>query len=204
MWDIFRPYIWDHKWLQSNVKYVTHYGKNKVDVKSVFVDDYMVHSFTKELVKRCTTNDQKAYMIWKWVKHNIKYKSDYKLHGVKEYWQTPHETYFNKTGDCEDGAILMVKMWRYAGIPAYQCKLAAGYVEVDYKPVGHAYAIYLKEYTNKFIIMDWCYWAGKVPARWRFNKSHADCPEYQEIWWTSNDKNSWAQHDIIIRDGLHD
>ena len=122
----------------------------------------------------------------------------------KPYWQTPIETFINKLGDCEDGAILMVRMWLDAGIPAYQCKLCAGYVDVDYKLVGHAYAIYLKEHTNNWIIMDWCYWAGKVPARWRFNKSHADSPEYREIWWTSNDKISWAQHDIVIKDGLHD
>jgi len=203
-WDVFVPYIWNHKWLQSKVMYPTISGKRKVDIKSVFMYNYLLQGVAKNITKNCKTNDQKAYKIWQWVTKNIRYQSDYRMHKRREYWQIPSDTYLSLKGDCEDGAILMVRMWLDAGIPAHQCKLCAGYVEVNKKAVGHAYAIYLKEHTKDWIIMDWCYWQHKIPSRWRFNKSHADCPEYKEIWWTTNDKISWAQHDIIMRDGLHD
>jgi len=203
-WDVFVPYIWNHKWLQSKVVYRTKTGKINVDVKSVFMYNYGISCFAKTLTKDCKTNDAKAYKIWQWVTKNIVYKSDFKLHNIKEYWQTPDETYISRFGDCEDASILMIRMWLDAGIPAYQCKLCAGYVDVNGKAVGHAYPIYLKEHTDKWIIMDWCYWQHKVPARWRASKQHKDCPEYKEIWWTTNDIISWAQHDVIMKDGLHD
>lgn len=44
---------------------------------------------------------------WYWVATNIKYKSDKDVHGRSEEWQTPEQTFYRKTGDCEDFAGLL-------------------------------------------------------------------------------------------------
>jgi predicted transglutaminase-like cysteine proteinase len=61
-----------------------------------------------------------------WVYSNIKQASDYDLHGVNDYWQTPTETLALKAGDCEDFSILVVSMLRAYGIPKDQVYVAVG------------------------------------------------------------------------------
>lgn len=54
--------------------------------------------------------------IAKWLKKNIKYQSDPKAHGERDYWQTPEETMVLRTGDCEDFAFLAQAMLKQVGI----------------------------------------------------------------------------------------
>ena len=42
------------------------------------------------------------------VVNNIKYKTDYEIWGIKDYWQSPKQTYNLRVGDCEDKAILLM------------------------------------------------------------------------------------------------
>ena len=62
-----------------------------------------------------------------WVFSNVSEASDYALHRVNDYWQTPVETLTLKAGDCEDFAILMVSLMRAYGVPKDQVYVAVGY-----------------------------------------------------------------------------
>jgi predicted transglutaminase-like cysteine proteinase len=64
--------------------------------------------------------------MWLWVYSNIKQTSDFALHGVSDYWQTPTETLALKAGDCEDFAILMVSLLRAYCVPQDQVYVAVG------------------------------------------------------------------------------
>jgi predicted transglutaminase-like cysteine proteinase len=61
-----------------------------------------------------------------WVSSNVRYKTDYKVHGVSDYWQLPIETIEYGTGDCEDIAILMCTFLRAAGIPDNEVYVTIG------------------------------------------------------------------------------
>lgn len=90
-----------------------------------------------------------AHDFFYWVEDNIKYRWDDEKDadaepgdligdnrpGV-EYWQTPHETWLERAGDCEDTAILQVAFYNYFGISAYIAS-----VNTETKVVDHAIAI---------------------------------------------------------------
>ena len=44
--------------------------------------------------------------IDRWIRENITYTTDIEKHGYDNNWQTPLETYEDRSGDCEDTAIL--------------------------------------------------------------------------------------------------
>lgn len=48
----------------------------------------------------------KVRYVTQFVDMNIKYNSDADIYGVEEYWATPIETLYLRTGDCEDKAVL--------------------------------------------------------------------------------------------------
>jgi len=73
-----------------------------------------------------------------WVAANIEYKTDEEQWGVDEYWQTPEETLFLRTGDCEDFAILLCTLLRAYGIGEEQIYVTIG---VDNEGYGHAFLI---------------------------------------------------------------
>lgn len=73
-----------------------------------------------------------------WVYSNIKQDSDFALHGVSDYWQTPAETLVLRAGDCEDFAILTVSMMRAYGVPQDQVYIAVG---TDTNKDWHAFVI---------------------------------------------------------------
>ena len=73
-----------------------------------------------------------------WVAAHIEYKTDEEQWGVEEYWQTPEETLFLCTGDCEDFAILLCTLLRAYGISGEQIYVAVG---IDDDGYGHAFLI---------------------------------------------------------------
>jgi predicted transglutaminase-like cysteine proteinase len=75
--------------------------------------------------------------IRNWVADNIAYKPDKEQWG-KDYWQTPEETLFCGTGDCEDFSILLCSLLRAYGIDAQQVYVALG---VNGAQDGHAFVI---------------------------------------------------------------
>ena len=102
------------------------------------------------------------------VKKMLTYMSDMSVWSVPEYWQAPSETINKKTGDCEDGAILIVTLARINGIPAERIFLSCGNVDYNKKKVGHAYVTYLGNDGAEYIL-DWCYFydGRRIPTRKR-------------------------------------
>jgi transglutaminase-like putative cysteine protease len=104
-----------------------------------------------------------------WVANNIDYKSDEDRWG-EDYWQTPEETLYYNTGDCEDFSTLLCSLLRAYGIDAEQVYVALG---IDAEEYGHA-----------FLIEDWYHdgewWRieSQAPAS-RPPKAHPD-PELYE------------------------
>jgi hypothetical protein len=75
--------------------------------------------FFVSLIFSCTVNYQEKLDVpefdnieeaYKWVKNNIKYEDDISQFGKNNYWQYPEQTLYNKKGDCEDKAILLLKI----------------------------------------------------------------------------------------------
>jgi transglutaminase-like putative cysteine protease len=64
----------------------------------------------------------------------------------RDFWQTPTETLYLQTGDCEDGAILYVALLRALGYPVY----FGVYVKLSGK--GHVFA--WVEVAKSWV--DWC------------------------------------------------
>jgi len=57
-----------------------------------------------------------AWSILCWVHQNVVYMTDQEKWGIPEYWQPPHITLEDRTGDCEDYTILfMYLMYYYLG-----------------------------------------------------------------------------------------
>jgi len=71
-----------------------------------------------------------------WMRKNIEYKSDIVIYGVKNYTQTPSETYRLKTGDCEDISLLFAYWFlKY-------CNIDVDIVLLYSTQSGHAYVAY--------------------------------------------------------------
>jgi hypothetical protein len=100
--------------------------------------------------------------IRNWVADNIDYKSDQERWGG-DYWQTPEETLFYRTGDCEDFSILLCSLLRAYGIPAERVYVTLG---VDGSDDGHS-----------FLIEDW-YSGGE----WRRIESQAPAQVSSVAW----------------------
>lgn len=79
--------------------------------------------------------DLDSYSIW--LVKNIDYKSE-----IGDYWQSPEQTFKNKTGDCEDIAILNHQILKQLGIKS----------KLYYLNQGHIVSIV--ENNNKFILID--------------------------------------------------
>jgi len=119
------------------------------------------------------------------VKRLLTYMSDVSIWAVPEYWQVPSETINKKTGDCEDGAILIVTLARINGIPAKRIFLSCGNVDYNKKKVGHAYVTYLGNDGAEYIL-DWCYFydGRRIPTR---KRNWYDDRYFMPRWFFGND-----------------
>lgn len=93
---------------------------------------------------------------------------------------------------CEDGAILLANMLVVAGIPNWKIRVNAGFVvePITKMQVGHAYLTFFDEINEKWVILDWCYYPNlkKIEDRGEYKKEKM----YDKIWFSFNDKFSWA------------
>ncbi len=73
------------------------------------------------------------YKIEQWVINNIEYKLDRENYGMLEYWALPSLTLARGTGDCEDGAFLIMSLGLNAGVDPNRLRFYAGKVKAyDY------------------------------------------------------------------------
>lgn len=144
--------------------------------KAVSLSDWLeeqVQNPTKELIEFADsintgkTYDETVRNVLIRVIKEIKYIADDAKWEIPEKWATAHETltltttttkgtyYPAKSGDCEDGAILMYVICRLKGVPANRFLLFAG----DVKGGGHCWLGYKPSFAPwLFTFMDWCYW----------------------------------------------
>jgi predicted transglutaminase-like cysteine proteinase len=99
-------------------------------------------------------DDAKARKCLAWVKQNVVYTSDKVVWKMDEYWQTPEETLKLKTGDCEDGAILLYVLMKKNGFTDDQIFITCGAVVGG----GHCYVVYVSNKDAVHYVLDWCYW----------------------------------------------
>jgi len=208
-YDTFRPILdktlalfWNNQWAETTVLHNVR-GKGMVDVRDFINGDTDEQVLEMQEIANqfiSLSNDEKAFALLKWVHWWVTYKRDPLRKKMPEYWQNAYETFKDKEGDCEDGAILLLKLCRLAGIPAFRIKLVGGDVEsptdVD-KDVGHCYCIYLSEKYNRWFTLDWCYWYESCMNDYEL-LAHSDRTKYHAIWWTLNDERAWAQYHLMV------
>ena len=193
------PTYWNNKWKKSKILYETISLGENVDVRTILEPTNAKIIVEGKKIRGLLSDDEVALNCLRYVVANIRYLSDKTKYQKVEYWQPAPSTYQLKTGDCEDGAILLMKLMEAAGIPAWRRKLCCGWVVSGTKKGGHAYVIYLAD-DFKWYCMDWCYWPLDSISCF-LKKSHSERKQYLDIWWTFNEEFSWCQHDTIIKRG---
>ena len=103
------------------------------------------------------TNRIKVKKALSFVRSKITYTGDIAVWDASDKWQTPKQTWELKTGDCEDGAILLYSILSEAGVPDIQARIVAG----DVVGGGHAYYVWLSDEDGLEYPIDWCYWPSR-------------------------------------------
>lgn len=185
---------WNNKWAKKRIEYVVD-GVIKMDVRNLIVTkSTIMEPALNSLVGK--PSDEIAIGCLKKVKARVKYYSDMNLHQTAEYWQYPEETWQTRTGDCEDGALLLASLMVMAGVPNYRVKVACGWVKVKGKKEGHAYVIYLAD-DGEWYTLDWCYWPTESVKNFK-KLPHKDNVKYEDIWWTFNNEYGWSQTNVLL------
>lgn len=158
-----------------------------MDVRNFFNEyDSEVRKVVDRLWLKRLSDDDKALKCLLWVIGNVKYVGDGKK-GHKDFWQFGFETLHYKTGDCEDGAILLANMLMMAGVPYWKIRLSVG----DVKGGAHGYVNYYCEESDKWVVLDWCYWVNKKKIKYR--KDYKDEGNYYGVWFSWNQKYSFSK-----------
>ncbi len=156
-------YVRSKSLFKTLVKYVIdwRYKSKRVNLQKWCLEYCQVSALPRQvkddmryLKQSKLSNDKKMKKILEYVHNNITYVSDSKNWKVAEKWQTPKETWALKSGDCEDGSVLIYAIAHYIGIPDYQLRIVAG----DVIGGGHCYVIYTSNKNAIEYPIDWCYW----------------------------------------------
>lgn len=172
----------------------------QIDVRTMLSKhDAIMSRSVEKYGLRGAFHDETMWNIQKWVTNHVRYLGDDVNNYTMEYWQFPFETMVEKTGDCEDGALLMAAMAINAGVPSYRIRVVAGDVQpAPTAPMGgHAYLTYLRESDNEWVILDWCYLPdSQTPINQKMK--HKENPYYKGVWFSFNDENSWADRETFF------
>jgi hypothetical protein len=214
------PEYWNDKWEKAPIIYTGRalrgesYKKQiDADVKSFIKDnDAILWHVITQLGLRKNTANETAQTIQVFVTSFLKYKYDDLSSDCPEFWQFPFESIQSEIGDCEDGAILIASLLINAGIPSWRVKVCAAQVFAD--PLvapsdtdlgGHAYCIYLADRLDsqrklEWVILDWTYLPDPdIPIVEKpLARDGGQEGAYKDIWFTFNDKYSWAQNSIEV------
>ena len=147
------------------------------------VPEFMQHV---KLLSKIKKNDDRVVEALRVIKNHVTYIPDQKVWGVKEKWQTPQLTWYKRTGDCEDGSLLLAALLHYCKIPPDQWEVRCGNVITG---EGHCYIVYVSNETGLEYALDWCYWYDdSYVARRKFLMSDK---RYGRPWFSFNNKESW-------------
>lgn len=217
------PEYWNSKWEMAPIIYTGRalrgesYKKQiDADVKAFIKDNDAIlwHVINQAELRQDTPNNT-AWAIQKFVCSLLKYTQDDVAEDCPEFWQFPFEAIQSQIGDCEDGAILIASLLINAGIPSWRVKVCAAQVVADpiFAPSeselgGHAYCIYLADRTDterklEWCILDWCYLQDpETPIEEKpLAGDGGQEGAYRDIWFTFNDKYSWAQSAFEVIEG---
>ncbi|MFA5132996.1 MAG: transglutaminase family protein [Candidatus Paceibacterota bacterium] len=176
-------------------------GGELVDIRTTLTDTCMeIQELGNTISGEAKSHDEAALTCLRAVMKRVSYKSDMLKWNKPERWQSPAETFALGTGDCEDGALMLMTLMDAADIPAWRRKVACGYVlePRTNKRVGHAYVIYLKD-DFRWYCLDWCYYPVESIENYLKNVPHSELKKYYDLWWTFNQEHSWAQHATLVR-----
>lgn len=125
-------------------------------------------------------NDITIINILKWVRKNIKYKSDKSNWNNVEYWATAEETIDRGFDDCDGMNGLIYILARLAGIGRVQLYCAIG----DTSGGGHFWLLYWSTVHDKLVCIDSTYYPSNfsVKNRPKFFLNN----KYQSIWYVFN------------------
>ena len=124
------------------------------------------------------SNDLKMEKIEKWVIQNIHYKSDIKQFNMMERWTLPMETLQRRSGDCEDGSILLIALAVTAGVPSERLRL---YAPIKVPKGWHACVAYQREKDGKWVWMEWAWKRSRGFAPVDRRKSMDEVPAYSPL-----------------------
>lgn len=203
--DTYYKEYWNHYWVHTNVYY-----SGRDDIKTISdvlkLDTEEEETEMKEYFLQIggflKTDDEKVVFALKWIISNLKYVGDIEKLKKVEYWQSAYETFTDRTGDCEDGAILMYKICIYLGVPSWKVRLMASYVAYKGTVAGHCYLVYTtfgnKDLAMNWYVTDWCYYPSLSLNNFKnisileidmYNPSEKSNP----IWFAFNEDYEWAQ-----------
>lgn len=193
---------WNNKWKRGKLLYQFESDGSFADIRTILSDtNEQIIKVGESLRNVNKTDDATAIGCLQEVMRKIRYVSDCFKYGKPEKWQTATETFASGSGDCEDGAILLMALMDSAGIPNWRRKIACGWVQSVSKPGnkgGHAYVIYLADDFNWYVL-DWCYWSRESILNFK-KIPHRDLLKYYDIWFTFNHEYCWTdQHDTIVK-----
>lgn len=117
-----------------------------------------IERLVTKIVGREKSNNEKMFLIEKWINENITYISDKKQFNMTERWTLPTETLQRKRGDCEDGSILLIAMAVTAGVPSERLKL---YAPIRVQNGWHASVAYQREHDDDWIWVEWAFKSGR-------------------------------------------
>lgn len=191
----------NNKYPKSSIKYqgrpvLTQTNNVGLDLRNFFNEfDADVKAVVESLKLNDLSDDAKALACLKWIIQNFNYVSD-GTKGKTEFWQFAFESLFFKTGDCEDGAILLANMLLVAGVPYWKVRVTAGLVQdptdaTGTKSVGHAFVNYYCEDQDKWTVLDWCYWPSTKAIKDR--PEYKDEGKYKDVWFSFNQRYSFTQ-----------
>ena len=174
-------------------------SRYRVDVRNFFtLNDENLNNIVKSLKMGSQTDNHKALTCLKWIIQHIPYKSDTINYKQNEFWCMPYETLVKGSGDCEDMSILLANLLLIAGIPNWKVRVATGFVFEPHtkKQVGHAYVTFFDDETEKWVILDSCYYPNlkNIVDREEYKKETM----YEGLWFSFNDSGSWG-NDADIR-----
>ena len=121
-----------------------------------------IHDFAHTVVgvSAADSNDVKMGKIAKWVQGHIRYMEDMDNYGYDEFWAPPMFTLRKGSGDCEDGAFLIISLALNSGVPEYRLRMYGGEVKVGQGAAtgGHGWVGYRRESDNAWIPVDFSYY----------------------------------------------